>query len=58
LYDLQKDAKEQHNLVEDPSLEAVKKELFENHLRQVINTRDEKLLDDYYERAKNQRGWA
>ena len=58
LYDLKSDPAELTNLVKEPSLDEVKKELFEKYLRQLINSRDEKLLDDYYERAKNQRGWA
>jgi len=58
LYDLQSDPAELNNLVNDPSLGVVKNELFEKYLQQLIKTRDEKLLDDYFERAKTLRGWA
>ncbi len=58
LYDLQKDPTELHNVVNDTSMESVKKELFDHYMQRLIKTTDEKLLNGYFERAKNQRGWA
>ena len=57
LYDMESDPKELRNLVNEPSLEAIRKQLFNDYLQPLVNTRNEKLLDDMFERNKTPKPW-
>jgi arylsulfatase A-like enzyme len=64
MFDLENDPDELINLVNDPSLESVRKELLDKHLRYLVNRMDEKkykiFKDGVLEQIKAGRGprWA
>ncbi len=57
LYDLIKDPRQTKNIVNEPSMERVKKELFDKYIQPVVAVRNNEFLTRYIEQDRLPRDW-